>query len=521
MDCDLDAPEAWRIEDGIPGICIAILDTGVNYQHEDLSYSLRMPDGIDFDVISGDDCAPLDEHGHGTAMTGVAVARRNGVGVVGIAPQASFLPVRVLGNTPLNPQLNVAIGIYLAALADARIISMSLSYDYVSNALRDMVNWITADNEILLVGSAGNYGESAIRFPSGLSNVLCVGATDHNDNRSAWRSKRKPGSNFGSHVDISAPGGSGIGSDQSMVQSTHIDGGYDWTGGTSSATAYVAGVAALVWSLDKRSDNDYDLAASDIREVIADTADPIPVLEMGSGRVNACRALLEALRRLDIEETHKPFYVESSNDLYMLVGVRGDSDTHLGKLRTAGGITPDVTDIAWDDSKCALYATSFDQLYQIDPVSIALHPIGTGLGSSDVNALAADAKGSLYALTVDGELLRVNASSGIASHVGELGTGITGSGDLAFSPDGLLYGSVRFVGSTDDELVEVDISDGRARSIGSIGYDAVFGLFFVGENLYGVTADSELIAINTSTGNGAFVRDLSFSAWGAQDFGNQ
>jgi len=520
-DADIDAPEAWNIEDGVPEVCIAILDTGVDYDHEDLAASLRMATSEGRDLIDGDN-RPLDVYGHGTGMAGVAVSRVNAVGIAGVAPEASFYPVRIFDRNGDGNQMDVAVAMVLAVrVGHSKIISMSFGWRAPSNTLQDCIAGLAARGDVLMVASAGNSGNHIAEYPARNPAVICVAATDNRDRRSTWTCNPddSPGSNHGHDIDVSAPGGSGDCTDATLVWSTDRHSSYDWTGGTSSATAFVSGVAALIWSLDVRSDNDYDLSASDVRAILIYTADPVSDPGMGSGRINACRALIEALRRLDIEETHKPFYVESANDLYMFVGIQGASDTHLGKLKTTTGATPNITDIAWDDSECALYATSFDQLYRIDMVTITLDPIGSGLGSSDVNGLTADVNGNLYAMTVDGELLRVNASTGIASRVGELGISITGSGDLAFSPEGSLYGAVRSTGSANDELVEVDTSDGSARRIGSIGYDAVFGLFFVGEDLYGVTADSELIAINTSTGTGALIRDLSFSAWGAQDLG--
>jgi hypothetical protein len=337
VDADIDAPEAWPIEMGHPDVVIAILDTGVNYEHEDLRDNFRMPTGIVFDFIVND-TDPGDEgdpsrhaYGHGTMMTGVAVASHNSegtnVGIVGVAPGASFLPVRVLDQwnqvrvldqrnqvRVVNQRNQVgAVGegfaITLGKLfahnkGNAKIINMSFGGPSQGREYlwEEAVNALTRDNDVLLVAAAGNEDSSNLVFPAGFAGVMAVAATDHNDRRSVWGESQNA-SNYGSWVDVSAPGGSR----GAMIWGTTLphNNSYGYTGGTSSAAAFVSGVAALIWSRDYR-DGDFDLLASEVKDIIKDTADPIDHLNpgfegrLGTGRVNAHRALVEASRRLGV-----------------------------------------------------------------------------------------------------------------------------------------------------------------------------------------------------------------------------
>jgi len=213
-------------------------------------------------------------------------------------------------------------------------------------------------------------------------------------------------------------------------------------------------------------------------------------------------------------------YAESSNDLYTVDPSANGRDVHVGAIKTAGGGSPEITDIAWNQTTKSLYAISFETLYQIDPETCQADPVGTRLGVADVNSLAFDNSGNLYSATDTGDFVSINMSTGRASVIGTFGNGYESSGDLAFGPDGSLFGTVKAPGRTTDVLISVNPSTGKATEIGDTGYRDVFGLFFVEDHLYGVTTENLLITIDTQTGNASLVRQLSFSAWGAQDADN-
>lgn len=313
-DADIDAPEAWEIEKGHPEVTIAILDTGVNYRHEDLKDNLRMPPGIVFDFIDND-TDPMDEgdpnlhgYGHGTSMAGIAVASMNGKGIVGVAPHATFLPVRVVDQgdqtDAVGEEFALTTGMLFAhRKGKVKVMNISLTFPEDTYLLKEAIAAIASKNDVLLVAAAGNwrpmYQEWPVRlYPAAFPEVMAVAATLHDD-------RVAPYSNYGDWIDVSAPGGS---AETAMIWSTDLpnDNSYDYTGGTSAATAFVSGVAALIWSLDYRTDGDFDLSASDVREIIKGSADPIDELnpgfegKLGTGRVNAYKALVKAAKRLGI-----------------------------------------------------------------------------------------------------------------------------------------------------------------------------------------------------------------------------
>jgi hypothetical protein len=221
-------------------------------------------------------------------------------------------------------------------------------------------------------------------------------------------------------------------------------------------------------------------------------------------------------------------WAESNSELYAIGVTKQISDVSVGEIRDDSEQLIDITDIAYSLSDDLLYGVSYGQLVKINTDGCSLvkkstrtaTPIGDGLGLLyETSALACDSSGNLYGGTVGGDFLSINRNTGQAAVIGSYGSSYLASGDLAFDKNDLLYGSAIRDDEANDVLVKISTSTGTATLIGSTGYDKVYGLFFMGDDLYGVTEDNELISIDTSTGVGTFIRDLSFSAWGAQDLG--
>lgn len=234
----INAPLAWGVSQG-QGILIAVLDSGADLGHPDLSGQLRSD--IDWDYVNNDDTAQ-DDDGHGTHVAGIAAAAtNNGIGVAGLGWNATVLPLKVLDNEGSGSFTNLVTALRYATDHGAKIINMSLGSDPAYNLqcanYPDLVNALkyAYDHGVLNIVAAGNEAGNANQvMPANCPYVLTVAATDSSDAR-AWFS------NSGTVVDIAAPGAD--------IYSTYWPSpDYASMDGTSMATPFVAGLAALVWA---------------------------------------------------------------------------------------------------------------------------------------------------------------------------------------------------------------------------------------------------------------------------------
>ena len=229
------------------GINIAIIDTGINYNHPDLQTDYIA--GHDF-VNNDED--PIDDNGHGTHCAGIIAAVDNDMGVIGVAPEANLYSLKILDNTGSGSSSNLIAAIDWAIQTrydlnpsnNIQIISMSLGSDNGVTALQSACSKAYASG-ILLVAAAGNDGNKggsgdSVDYPGAYSSVIAVAATDSTDKRASF-------SSTGPAVELAAPGVN--------IYSTILNGYYSYSG-TSMACPHVAGTAALVLAANPSFNND-------------------------------------------------------------------------------------------------------------------------------------------------------------------------------------------------------------------------------------------------------------------------
>ncbi|GAF66315.1 putative extracellular serine protease [Bacillus sp. TS-2] len=258
----------WDLSGG-NNITIAILDTGVDPNHADLKDKIKTGYNA-FD--ESDDFS--DAHGHGTHVAGVAAAMTNNVtGIAGISWNSTILPVKVLNDEGEGSSYDVAKGIYWAVDQGAKVINMSLGDYYDSEILYDAIKY-AYDRDVVIVVASGNDNVEDPMYPAQYSEVLTVAAVDQNKNRAFF-------SNYGNHVDISAPG--------EHIPSLFINNEYTVMSGTSMASPHVAGLAGLVRSLRP------DLSNQEVYDVITSSADDLGTkgkdAYYGHGQINIEKAL--------------------------------------------------------------------------------------------------------------------------------------------------------------------------------------------------------------------------------------
>ena len=274
----IEADLAWDQTLGVTDVVVAILDSGISAAHEDFD-SARVRAGYDF---VNDDNDPADDHGHGTHVAGIAAAATdNTTGMAGIA-QSDILPVKVLDQNLAGTWADVAAGITWAVDNDADVINLSLGGSSGSQLLVDALDHALA-NDVLVVASAGNGATSNPFYPAYYTHTLAVAATNQSDTR--WSL-----SNYGSWVDLSAPGASIWSTDWT---SGNPDTGYTSRSGTSQSAPHVTGVAALILAADDT------LTRDEVADILTTTADDLGTAGWdqfyGHGRINADAAVAEAL----------------------------------------------------------------------------------------------------------------------------------------------------------------------------------------------------------------------------------
>lgn len=265
----IGAPAAWDTANG-QGVTIAILDTGVDGTHPDLTPKM-VPGWNMYDNNSD----TRDIHGHGTAVAGTAAAiGNNGVGVASVAPNAKIMPLRIADPSGYGYYSTIAQGLSWAADHGANVANISFLGVAGSASIQSAAQYFKSKGGVTVVAAGNNGIDEGI---AASDTVIAVSATDSSDAKTSW-------SSFGSFVDISAPGAS--------IWTTTNGGGYGAWSGTSFASPVVAGVVGLMKSANPL------LSPTQIESLLfantVDLGNPGKDAWFGSGRVNAGAAVLAA-----------------------------------------------------------------------------------------------------------------------------------------------------------------------------------------------------------------------------------
>ncbi len=220
------APDAWSSGQGA-GVKVAVIDTGIDCTHPDLQCDFSQ--GVN---LLDQGSTPMDDNEHGTHVSGTIAGRGNGSkGVLGVAPKATLIAVKVLDADGAGSLSDIIKGIDWATTAGVDVINMSLGGPSGSTALQRAVSKALSAG-VVVVCAAGNSGPNpdTVGFPGGYPGVIAVAASDNNDKVASFSSR-------GDAVAFIAPGVN--------ITSTVPGGGYTKLSGTSMASPHVAGLAAL------------------------------------------------------------------------------------------------------------------------------------------------------------------------------------------------------------------------------------------------------------------------------------
>jgi len=352
----ISARKAWKITRGSQQINVCVVDTGIDATHPDLKDNICVKPGTDeygFDFVTGKK-NPDDNHGHGSHVAGIIGATSlSGAGASGVAPNVCISAARYYSDTATGAQnlANTVKAINYCIDRGAQIINYSGGGAEFSAAEMKAIQRAESKG-ILFVAAAGNEYQNTdssgnAYYPAayGLSNIIAVAATNN-------RNVLLPSSNWGKkHVHVAAPG--------ENIFSTLPKGRYGYLTGTSQATAYVSGLAALILTENPK------LKPAEVREIIMNSADRLENLEgkvASGGRINAYSALRMTLAKRD-----------------------GEGSSVLAKLDAAEG-KPELVAIP-AATKPLQRGVAFQQAASIDLLSAAAPPRNSFIGSERMGCL--------------------------------------------------------------------------------------------------------------------------------------
>lgn len=393
------APSAWDTTQGSKSIVVAVVDTGIDYNHPDLKGNIwRAPDGsCGYDFVNMDN-DPKDDNGHGTHVAGIVAATiQNSIGIAGVS-QTALMAVKVLDSTGVGSYSAIASGIKWAADHGARVISMSLGGTYSSSTLSNAVAYAW-NKGCLLIASAGNTGGS-VMYPAAYEQVIAVSALARGDYFASYSAR-------GSKIELSAPGSSVYSTMPTytvyMNSKYGVPTSYAYLSGTSMAAPHVSGAAALVWSVSLSLTNQQvrdilDQSAYDLGSAGRDTY-------FGYGKVNAQLSVSTAKETA----TSNPDFALSSSPSIVTIN-KGETGTSRIVISSIDGFSSVVSLSAND-----LIGATFS--FGLNPVT---PPPGSSCQTDLTISVSSSAPSGISVITVSGQ-------SGSKSHSTQLTLNITDS----------------------------------------------------------------------------------------------
>jgi subtilisin-like proprotein convertase family protein len=352
-NADINATRAWEFGTS-SSIVTAVIDTGVDYRHQDLAANIWSntdevaDNGIDddrngyVDDVRGWDFAnndkdPMDDNGHGTHVAGtIGAVGNNGIGVSGVAWSSKIMPLKFLDRNGSGALSDAIEAISYARVNGAKIINASWGGGGFSGALQSAITQFQSAGGIF-VAAAGNESSNNVTthaYPANYTNVISVGASTRNDTLASF-------SNYGTNVQIVAPGQS--------ILSTLPNNSYGSLSGTSMAAPHVAGALALLWGQNPT------LTAAQITSALLNNTDNVlRGAQSIYGRLDVGRAA-EALRQISTPTTNPPTTNPPTNNptvpqpVKRTYGIQGSyplrdaTRTNLAAHRFSFDVTDDVT----------------------------------------------------------------------------------------------------------------------------------------------------------------------------------
>lgn len=307
------APEAWDTCQGGEQVIVAVIDTGVDYNHRDLHQNMWCNEaelngsphvddddngyvddvyGYNFAYSNSD---PIDDQGHGTHCAGIiAAVGDNGLDIAGICWTARIMAIKILDAEGNGTSADAVPAIYYAVANGADVISMSWGGEDESQAVKEAMAYARRQG-VLIVAAAGNEGTSTPFYPAAYPGAIAVAATESSD-------KRTYGSNYGDWVDIAAPG-----RDILSLWPTDSAGGAltSRMSGTSMAAPHVAGACALMLAADPL------LTCDEVDQIVLTTGDTIAKgICASNSRLNVAKAMRAVVPAQGVVRFDRPTYAE-------------------------------------------------------------------------------------------------------------------------------------------------------------------------------------------------------------------